>query len=152
MSSAAIDLHFAWIPLPRVYERTQTPLHHRGDFLHGRVTNRADGKMHGKTEQERREKGIRGRGDRGMSEDPERSPPSVGNNNRGDGRQENRIRRRKRSHVQCPFSSPTHTHTHNSVFTYHPWTYSPSSTILWHFPIKVHSNSITKPQCSQSAT
>lgn len=48
---------------------------------------------------------------------------------------------------------PTQTHTHNSVFTYHPWTYSPSSTILWHFPIEfpIHSNSTTKPQCSQSA-
>ncbi len=68
--------------------------------------------MHGKIEQQRQEKGERG--DRGMSEDPERSPPSVGNNNRGDGWQENRIKGR-RSHVQCPFSPPP---THTIVFSH----------------------------------
>jgi len=105
--------------------------------------------MHEKTEQQRPEK--RKRRERGMSEEWERERERGGVTITGKmGGRRIGLRERGGGVMYSVLSAPpthTHPHTHNSVFTYHPWAYSPSSTILWHFPIELHWDSIRKPQC-----
>lgn len=152
MSSAAIDRHMASAPLPRAHKhpstREVTSCVSSDGWSPGKhARNNGAAETRESKEEEETEGWVKTLRHREREGD---HLLLLGNNNREMGGR--RIRLGGGGGVMYSvLSAPLHTHTHNSVFTYHPWTYSPSSTILWHFPIEVHSHSITKPQRSHSA-